>query len=472
MSILTREEIDAFTPEPPSNTPDERMERARQAMQETDSWLPGQRMGSQWPIACVALEITQRCNLDCTCCYLSEHSEAVHDIPLAELLRRIDLIHRHYGEKTNVQITGGDPTLRARDELLSIVRRVRERGMRATLMTNGIRATRKLLAALCESGLTDVAFHVDTTQQIKGYANEMALNAVRKRYLERARGLPLSVMFNTTVHAGNFEQIPDLVRFFREHAAQIRTVSFQPQARIGRGVAGERPPQITLQAMETQIRRGAGTRIRFDAVRVGHPSCTRYGICLAVNGELHDLLDEPLFVNRIDAAVAGIDFDRTRPLRGALRLLRWLGRHPGELMPTIGWAARKLRRIGADLFRGWGHASTLSFVVHNFMDADALGADAHSSMHLQGDDRHRARVHVSAQRSPGRLHSRTRSFGRQTDGALLEAAHGRDFPPTRAGDTGRPAYLSSKTPEGSRPATSRPGRKAHCQGKENVLTLV
>jgi len=372
MNILTREEIDAFAPEPPSNTLDERMERARRAMQDSDCWLPGQRMGSQWPIACVALEITQRCNLDCTCCYLSEHSEAVRDIPLAELLRRIDLIHRHYGEKTNVQITGGDPTLRPREELMSIVRRVRERGMRATLMTNGIRATRTLLVALCKAGLTDVAFHVDTTQEIKGYADEMALNAVRKRYLERARGLPLSVMFNTTVHAGNFEQVPGLVRFFREHASQIRTVSFQPQARTGRGVAGGRPPQITLQAMETQIRRGAATRIRFDAVRVGHPSCTRYGICLAVNGQLHDLLDEPLFVNRIDAAVARIDFDRTQPLRGALRLLRWLAQNPPEIMPAGCWAARKLRRIGADLLRAAGRASTLSFVVHNFMDADAL----------------------------------------------------------------------------------------------------
>ncbi|MSQ73312.1 MAG: DUF3047 domain-containing protein [Betaproteobacteria bacterium] len=82
-------------------------------------------MGSRWPIGCVALEITQRCNLDCTLCYLSEHSEAVRDIPLEEIFRRIDLIFRHYGPNTDVQITGGDPTLRQREELLAIVQRVR-----------------------------------------------------------------------------------------------------------------------------------------------------------------------------------------------------------------------------------------------------------------------------------------------------------------------------------------------------------
>ena len=37
----------------------------------------GQQMGGRWSIGCVALEITQRCNLDCTLCYLSEHSEMV-----------------------------------------------------------------------------------------------------------------------------------------------------------------------------------------------------------------------------------------------------------------------------------------------------------------------------------------------------------------------------------------------------------
>ena len=102
---------------------------AERAMRSDSCWSSSQQMGSRWPIGCVALEITQRCNLDCTLCYLSEHSEAVKDIPLKEVFRRIDLIHEHYGRNTDVQITGGDPTLRRRDELIAIVRRVHQRGM-------------------------------------------------------------------------------------------------------------------------------------------------------------------------------------------------------------------------------------------------------------------------------------------------------------------------------------------------------
>lgn len=135
MLYVTPEEIDTFGPDsvPTDTTP---IERARRAMMGANCWEKGQQMGSRWPIGCVALEVTQRCNLDCMLCYLSEHSEAVRDIPLEEVFRRIDLIQQHYGPNTDVQITGGDPTLRRRDELPAIVRRVRERGMRPTLMTN------------------------------------------------------------------------------------------------------------------------------------------------------------------------------------------------------------------------------------------------------------------------------------------------------------------------------------------------
>mgnify|MGYP001795527074 CR=1 FL=1 len=118
------------------------LDNARRVMQNTGCWTANQQMGRRWPIGCVALEITQRCNLDCTLCYLSEHSEAVRDVPLEEVFRRIELIRRDYGANTDVQITGGDPTPRKRHELIAIVRRVREAGLRQTLMTNGRKATR------------------------------------------------------------------------------------------------------------------------------------------------------------------------------------------------------------------------------------------------------------------------------------------------------------------------------------------
>ena len=131
-----------------------------------------QVLGRRSTIGCVALEVTQRCNLDCTLCYLSDYSESVPDPPLDELKRKADNIKRLFGVQTNVQITGGDPTLRRRDELVEIVRYVAAIGLNPALFTNGIRATRDLLAELRAVGLVDVAFHVDVTQERKGRSEE------------------------------------------------------------------------------------------------------------------------------------------------------------------------------------------------------------------------------------------------------------------------------------------------------------
>ena len=161
------------------------LERTRRRMEDANQWAPWQMIGRRMAIGCVALEITQRCNLDCSYCYLSESSEALKDIPIEEVFRRIDMIHAHYGANTDVQITGGDPTLRQGDELIAIVAYIRQKGMRSSLFTNGVKATREMLERLCAAGLEDVAFHVDMTQERKGYVSEQELNAVREEYIER-----------------------------------------------------------------------------------------------------------------------------------------------------------------------------------------------------------------------------------------------------------------------------------------------
>lgn len=370
MQTMTRAQIAAFAPDP---LPDDAtgLARAGRAMQNAGCAAGNQQMGSRWPIGCVALEITQRCNLDCTLCYLSEHSEAVKDIPIGEIYRRVDLIGQYYGPGTDVQITGGEPTLRRRDELLAIVRRVRDRGLRPTLMTNGRKATRALLEELAAAGLVDVAFHVDTTQELKGFRGEVELNALRAEYLDRVEGLPLSVMFNTTVHDGNLEEVPDLVRFFKANAGRVRTASFQVQAKSGRGIHENRTT-ITLEDVVGRIEKGAATTIDFGGSKPGHPRCNRYGLCLALNGKLYDALDDAALVARLQPATAHIVFDRGNWRRTATALLAWFALSPRYWWAITRWTARKAWSMRADLAAARGRVRTLSFLVHGFMDAGGL----------------------------------------------------------------------------------------------------
>lgn len=341
-----------------------------------EHFTPNQLLGRTHTIGCVAVEITQKCNLDCTLCYLSEHSQAVKDIPLEEVFRRLDDVLEHYGPGTSVQITGGDPTLRKHSELIQIVEYANSLGLHTALFTNGISATRKLLTNLAAVGLKDVAFHVDTTQERRGYPDEASLNDIRKEYIQRAKGLGLMVIFNTTVHTHNFHELPDLVKFFVAHASEVSFVSFQLQAETGRGEWGSRDDIIDPLTVKAGIESAINKTMPWEKVRIGHNNCHSYMPALIANGQAFSVVDdEVLFADFIDEFA---DIHTTRQdgvwpiiksyLPALLRRPRWIGK-------LLGASLKKVYEMKWDLIKGGGRVHKLSFFVQNFMDAEVLEQD-------------------------------------------------------------------------------------------------
>lgn len=330
--------------------------------------------GHHFPIGCVALEITQRCNLDCTACYLSDLSEAVKDLPLPEILRRIDEIAHHYGPRTNVQITGGDPTLRSIDDLEKIVRHISSHNMRAALFTNGIKATRSMLMRLAKVGLNDVAFHVDITQERKGYASEADLNVIRDEYIARARGTGLQVLFNTTIYEGNIGDVAMLAKFFRDRARDVHLASFQMIADTGRGVDRDRSNAITQDSVIEKISQGAGIDLSFDMPRVGHSDCNRYAGILTAGDRTAAIFtpkDRP-FLEAVFQAGRNWFSDR-HDLRGTItNTASSLFHDPGLGLRSIDFGLRKLWRLRGGLLASRGRINRLTFYIHNFMHADHL----------------------------------------------------------------------------------------------------
>lgn len=384
----------------------------RDALERHGLFTPHQAATRRWSMGCVSLEVTQRCNLDCSLCYLSEHSEAVLDFPLEEIYRRIDMISAQYGLDCDVQISGGDPTLRDHAELELIVRRIADKGMRSSLFTNGILASRALLQRLQAAGLSDVAFHVDMSQERKGYATETALNALRLEYIDRARGLGLSVFFNTTVFETNVADVPMMVRFFAEHSDVVRLASFQMQADTGRGLLAARPGALTQARMMELIEQGAGTALNWDALVGGHPRCNRYatalvlGVCAAEEASaatsekpasrislrrllprrllggapaphrihLHDLFEDGEFIARAMRETAGLSVSRAHLWKAAAQFAGAVARRP-----CLAWAgAQWLAKLVWGLRPHWGLAlqgggpRKISYFIHNFMDARDL----------------------------------------------------------------------------------------------------
>lgn len=369
--VLTADEIKDWKPYRLADDGLTARARAKERMQRAGQWAPWQMLGRRMSVGCVALEITQRCNLDCSYCYLSESSEALKDIPLEEVYRRIDMIYDFYGAKTDVQVTGGDPTLRKRDELVAIIRYIKQKGLRSSLFTNGIKATRDLLEELVDAGLEDVAFHVDMTQERAGYASEAALNAVRKEYIERARDLPLSVIFNTTAYPGNFHEVPALVQFFIEHADVVRLASFQIGADSGRGVERERVT-VSPETVIAAIQQGANAPLNFAAASAGHHACNRYAYGVIINGRMHDFLNDPGFVQYVLHESTGVTINRANKFDVLKAVTAFLVKRPKIFVGVIGRFAALAWRARRDLLAARGRVGKLSFFVHNFMDTEAL----------------------------------------------------------------------------------------------------
>ena len=332
-----------------------------------------QVLGRLQTIGCVAVEITQKCNLDCTLCYLSEHSQQVADIPIDEVFRRLDDVVTHYGPGTHVQITGGDPTLRKHKELIEIVRYADTRGLYPALFTNGIAASRKLLSQLAEAGLRDVAFHVDTTQRRDNGGSEAELNVIRQEYLDRTKGLGLMVIFNTTVHKDNFHEIPMLAKFFRERAKQIGLASFQLQADTGRGEWRERAVVINQQTVQQQIETGSSPNLPWDAVQVGHSDCHNYLPTIVVNNTVYPLALDKAFFAEFMRDFQTVSWDRQQSAWFVARsFLSSLLCQPKWWPKLLIYAIKLFRPMWRDLVIARGSFEKLTFFVQNFMDAEQL----------------------------------------------------------------------------------------------------
>ncbi|HLJ14968.1 MAG TPA: radical SAM protein [Bryobacteraceae bacterium] len=110
--------------------------------------------------ASVQFEVTTRCNLRCSYCthrYLDDKS----DVPLPRFMRLLDRID--FDQVDNVDFTGlGEASLHP--DLPIMMREIKRRGRPShiRIVTNGVSITPKRFQALCEAGVTSIAFSIDS----------------------------------------------------------------------------------------------------------------------------------------------------------------------------------------------------------------------------------------------------------------------------------------------------------------------
>jgi 7,8-dihydro-6-hydroxymethylpterin dimethyltransferase len=221
----------------------------------------------------VIIEVTQRCDLGCPVCFAAAPARAPDPSPevIGGLLRRA----REAGPGSNIQLSGGEPTLR--EDLPDIVALGRKIGFEfIQLNTNGLRLgrDRAYVKALQQAGLASVFLQFDGTeegiyQRLRGRALIREKIAAVEACAEHNIGV---VLVPTLVPGVNVHNIGAILQAALDWVPTVRGVHFQPISYLGRYPA---PPddasRITLPEVLCAIEGQSHGRIQTS--HFGPPGC-------------------------------------------------------------------------------------------------------------------------------------------------------------------------------------------------------
>lgn len=170
------------------------------------------------------LEPTAACNLACLGCYRTNDPDA-HKT-LEEIDRELDVFTR-LRTADGISIAGGDPL--THPEIVAIVAKVSERGIKPILNTNGLSLTRDLLAELKGAGLMGLTLHIDSKQRRPHWRDktEIEHNELRLEYAQMIASVGgLSCSFNSTVYEDTLPSVPEIVAWGQRHIDIVHVLVF------------------------------------------------------------------------------------------------------------------------------------------------------------------------------------------------------------------------------------------------------
>ena len=179
----------------------------------------------------------RRCNLACG--YCNEYDKTSDPVPLGTMLRRIDRL----GELRTgiVTISGGEPMMHP--ELDDIIRRIRDRGMLAGMITNGFYLGPERIERLNQAGLEYLQISIDNVTPDE--VSQKSLKTLDKKLQHLAAHARFHVNINSVVGAG-MKQPEDALTV----AKRASELGFSTSVGILHDQSGQLQP---LNARETAI---------------------------------------------------------------------------------------------------------------------------------------------------------------------------------------------------------------------------
>ena len=238
---------------------------------------------------CTALiEITNRCNLRCPICFADAGADDPDAEPsLARIGTLYDRILAASGGPCNIQLSGGEPTMR--EDLAEIISLGRGKGFTfIQLNTNGLHLAARpgYASALREAGLASVFLQFDgLSKEVHVALRGRDLSAIKEQAIRNCAEAGLGVVLVPTLVPGiNTGEIGAIIDYAARFSPFVRGVHFQPISYFGRF---PQPPadadRLTLPEVIGLIEDQSGGAIRashFAPPACEHALCSFHGTFL------------------------------------------------------------------------------------------------------------------------------------------------------------------------------------------------
>ncbi len=215
----------------------------------------------------ILIEVTDRCNLNCPVCFADAGRGGNRDPSLDEI-RKLYCAAWKAGENSNIQLSGGEPTVR--DDLPEIIAMGRRIGFSfIQLNTNGLRIARDApyLRALKKAGLASVFLQFDGVDD--GIYQKLRGRKLLKEKLGAINACGengIGVVLTPTLVPGiNSESIGGILKKAVELTPTVRSVHFQPISYFGRYPdSGGEKKRMTLPEIMCAIERQSDKMFKRD----------------------------------------------------------------------------------------------------------------------------------------------------------------------------------------------------------------
>ncbi len=159
------------------------------------------------------LEITRNCNLSCKACYREKCDETKS---VEKIIEELKIIEKHQKVHT-VSLAGGEPTLHP--QLCEIVRQIKSRNHKVSLVTNGLILDDEKLLQLKSAGVDVIMIHVDEGQKRPDLPNNptiIDINNLRKTIADKVVSYGIDAGLCVTIYDDSISNIQKLIQLIFE----------------------------------------------------------------------------------------------------------------------------------------------------------------------------------------------------------------------------------------------------------------